>query len=155
MTRLLVLTIVAVSWYICITHINITPTNTENILRYLTTGYLKILNLNLLCILYTAVARSHSKTCVYFMLWQYSSHVGLTWLSFLQLSSDFILTHTMSANIIAYILVVTAPTQPQLNSKVGFDTKMTLDHHHHLLLHPHKLNVSNISAVTDPMSTKL
>ena len=35
-------------------------------------------------------------------------------------------------------VVVTTPTQPQLNSKVGFDTKMTLDHP------PHKLNVINI-----------
>ena len=26
-------------------------------------------------------------------------------------------------------LIVTSPTQPQLNSKVGFDTKMTLEHH--------------------------
>ena len=25
--------------------------------------------------------------------------------------------------------IVTTPTQPQLNSKVGCDTKMTLDHH--------------------------
>ena len=25
---------------------------------------------------------------------------------------------------------VTTPTQPQLNSKAGFDTKMTLHHHH-------------------------
>ena len=48
-------------------------------------------------------------------------------------------------------IFVTTPTQPQLNSKVGFDMKMTLHHHHH----PHKLNVSNISAVTDPISTKL
>ena len=29
------------------------------------------------------------------------------------------------------ILFVTNPTQPQLNSKVGIDMKMTLDHHHH------------------------
>ena len=43
--------------------------------------------------------------------------------------------------------IVTTTTQPQLNSKVGFDTKMTLDHHPPT--HPHKLNVSNISAVTD------
>ena len=25
--------------------------------------------------------------------------------------------------------IVTTPTQPQLNSKVGFDTKVTLNHH--------------------------
>ena len=43
-----------------------------------------------------------------------------------------------------FLAVVTTPTQPQLRSKVGFDTKMT----HHP---PHKLNVSNISAVTDPI----
>ena len=50
--------------------------------------------------------------------------------------------------------IVITPTQPQLNSKVGCDMKMTLvhppPHHHH-----HKLNVSNISAVTDSISTKL
>ena len=28
-------------------------------------------------------------------------------------------------------IFVTNPTQPQLNSKVGFDMKMTLDHRHH------------------------
>ena len=48
------------------------------------------------------------------------------------------------------LTIVTTPTQPQLNSKVGFDMKMTLHHHP-----PHKLNVSNISAVTDPDLTKL
>ena len=45
--------------------------------------------------------------------------------------------------------IVTTPTQPQLNSKVGCDTKMTLDHHHN------KLNVINISAVPDTILTKL
>ena len=49
---------------------------------------------------------------------------------------------------ICHSSIVTTPTQPQLNSKVGCDMKMTL-------VHPHKLNVSNISAVTDPISTKL
>ena len=29
-----------------------------------------------------------------------------------------------------HVKVVTTPTQPQLNSTVGFDTKMTLIHHH-------------------------
>ena len=54
--------------------------------------------------------------------------------------------------------IVTTPTQPQLNSKVGCDMKMTLIHHHppppptH---HPHKLNVGNISAVTGPILMKL
>ena len=47
--------------------------------------------------------------------------------------------------------IVTIPTQPQLNSKVGCDTKMTLVHPPP----PHQLNVSNISAVTDPILTKL
>ena len=47
--------------------------------------------------------------------------------------------------------IVTTPTQPQLNSKVGFDMKMTLDDHTPL----HKLNVINISAVPDPILTKL
>ena len=49
-----------------------------------------------------------------------------------------------------YFDIVTTPTQPQLNSTVRFDTKMTLHHHHH-----HKLNVINISAVPDPPLTKL
>ena len=62
-------------------------------------------------------------------------------------------------------LFVTTPTQPLLNSKVGCDTKMTLIHHHHHPPppttthhhhhHPHKLNVSNITTVTDPISTQL
>ena len=52
------------------------------------------------------------------------------------------------------IFIVTTPTQPQLNSKVGCDMKITLVHHHHHH-HPHKLNVRNITAVTDPISTKL
>ena len=66
----------------------------------------------------------------------------------------------VAANGPKLLKIVTTPTQPQLNSKVGCDTKMTLIHHppppppttHH---HPHKLNVSNIAAVTDPISTKL
>ena len=47
-------------------------------------------------------------------------------------------------------------TQRQLNNnsmKVGFDTKMTL--HTTPPHHPQKLNVCNISAVTDPILTKL
>ena len=47
-------------------------------------------------------------------------------------------------------VIVTTPTQPQLNSKVGFDTKMTLDHPP-----PQKLNVINISGVPAPILTKL
>jgi len=52
---------------------------------------------------------------------------------------------------------VTTPTQPQLNSKVGCDMKMTLVHPPPTTTttHHHKLNVSNISAVTDSISTKL
>ena len=40
-------------------------------------------------------------------------------------------------------------SQPQLNSKFGFDKKMILHHPQH------KLNVINISAGPDPISTKL
>ena len=55
--------------------------------------------------------------------------------------------------------VVKTPTQRQLNNnstKVGFDTKMTV-HTHPTPPHPppQKLNVCNISAVTDPILTKL
>ena len=53
--------------------------------------------------------------------------------------------------------IVKTPTQRQLNNnstKVGFDTKMTLQ-----TTPPHptpqKLNVRNISAVTEPILTKL
>ena len=45
--------------------------------------------------------------------------------------------------------IATTPTQPQLNSKVGFDMKITLHHHQQ------KLNISNKSASTDPILTKL
>ena len=38
-------------------------------------------------------------------------------------------------------------SQPQLNSEVGFDMKMTLNHHQ-------KLNISNISAVSGPILTQ-
>ena len=41
------------------------------------------------------------------------------------------------------ISIVTTPIQPQLNSKVGFDMKMTLDHPPP----PHKLNVINFEFV--------
>ena len=51
--------------------------------------------------------------------------------------------------------IVTTSIQPQLNSKVWFDMKMTLHHHHPPTHHPHKLNVSNISAVADPILMKL
>ena len=51
--------------------------------------------------------------------------------------------------------IVKTPTQRQLNNnstKVGFDMKMTLQTTPPT---PHKLNVLNISAVTDPILTKL
>ena len=50
--------------------------------------------------------------------------------------------------------IVTTSIQPQLNSKVGFDMKMTLHHHQPpppTTTHHHKLNVINISAVPDPI----
>ena len=56
------------------------------------------------------------------------------------------------------IQFVTTPTQPPLNSNVGFDMKMTLDHHHHpthTTHYHHKLNVINISAIPDLILTKL
>ena len=49
-----------------------------------------------------------------------------------------------------YIHIVTTPTQPQLNSKVVFDMKMTLNHHQ-----PHKLNNLDISAFPNQILTKL
>ena len=47
-------------------------------------------------------------------------------------------------------------TQPYITG-VGFDMKMTLHHHHHppTTTHHRELNVSNISAVTNPILTKL
>ena len=45
-------------------------------------------------------------------------------------------------------------TQPN-KTTVGFDTKMTLHHHHTPPPIHRELNVSNISAVTDPIFTKL
>ena len=52
------------------------------------------------------------------------------------------------------MIIVKTPTlpQPNLNTTVGFDTKMTLHTPHPT---PQKLNVSNISAVTDPIWMKL
>ena len=48
--------------------------------------------------------------------------------------------------------VVTTPTQPKLNSKVGFDRKMTLDlHHHPPPSAPNILNFIKISAFPDPI----
>ena len=44
--------------------------------------------------------------------------------------------------------IVTTPTQPQLNSKVGYDMKMNLAHHPPP---PHTLNVINFLAVPDPI----
>ena len=45
--------------------------------------------------------------------------------------------------------IVTTPNQPQLNSKVWVYMKMTLHHP------PHKLNALHISAVPDPILSKL
>ena len=42
---------------------------------------------------------------------------------------------------LSFIEIVTTPTPPHLNLKVGVDTKMTLHHHHH----HHKLNVINFN----------
>ena len=55
--------------------------------------------------------------------------------------------------------IVKTPTTTSIQLKatstaVGFDTIMTLHHHHHPPTYP-KLNVSNISAVTGPIWTKL
>ena len=50
--------------------------------------------------------------------------------------------------------IVTTPTQPQFNSKVGFDMKMTLIHQPPTTTHQ-ELNVGNISAVMDPILSKL
>ena len=54
---------------------------------------------------------------------------------------------------VVLLFYVTTPTQPKLNSKVGFATKMTLDHHPPPP--PNKLNVINISAIPDTILTKL
>ena len=51
-------------------------------------------------------------------------------------------------------IIVTAPTQSQLNSKVEFDMKITLVHPTTTNIHPKELNVSNISAVTDMIFKK-
>ena len=56
---------------------------------------------------------------------------------------------------------VTIPTQPQLNTKVGFGTKKTFHHphhhhhHHQLTTHHRDHNVIHISAVTGPILTKI
>ena len=67
--------------------------------------------------------------------------------------TDLILTKNFGANILRALIFVKTSTQRQLNNnstKVGFDMKMTLN-----TTPPHKLNVSNISAITDPILTKL
>ena len=52
---------------------------------------------------------------------------------------------------IAYLIlaIVKTPTSTQHNTTVAFDMKMTVQ------TTPHKLNASNISAVTDPILIKL
>ena len=47
-------------------------------------------------------------------------------------------------NLLQNAGIVTTPTQPQLNSKVGFDTKRTL-HHHPPTHHHHTNSMSSIS----------
>ena len=59
------------------------------------------------------------------------------------------ITTQTGLNIVSPVLaiIVTTPTKPQLNSKVGFDMKMTLDHHpstHHHHNH-HTNSMSSIS----------
>ena len=46
---------------------------------------------------------------------------------------------------IPFISIVTTPTQPQLNSKVGCDMKMTLIHHHPPTTTHHTNSMSAIS----------
>ena len=46
--------------------------------------------------------------------------------------------------------IVTTPTQPQLNSKVGFDMKMTLDHHHP----PPPTHTNSISVISQLLLTQ-
>ena len=68
--------------------------------------------------------------------------------------TDLILTKNFGANILRALIFVKTSTQRQLNNnstKVGFDTKMTLQTTPpHPTTPPQKLNVRNISAVTDP-----
>ena len=61
------------------------------------------------------------------------------WLSFLALFSP----------PFDFIQIVTTPTQPQLNSKVGCDTKMTLIHHHH----PPPTHTNSMSAISQLLLT--
>ena len=52
-------------------------------------------------------------------------------------------------------MIVKTPTNTEFNiTKVGFDVKMTLHHHYHHRQH-WELNIINISAVSDPILTKL
>ena len=74
-------------------------------------------------------------------------------------SLSTLLTDTLPLSIYASIdeggwghAIVKTP-KPNLNPKVGFYVKMTLNHHHHPP--PQKLNVTNISVVTDPILIKL
>ena len=56
--------------------------------------------------------------------------------------------------IMAKVFIVTTPIQPQLNSKVGCAMKMTL-HNHHQQQQPPQIQCHHISAVPDPILTKL
>ena len=51
----------------------------------------------------------------------------------IRLKARLISIETQSKKIVVVVevvVIVTTPTYPQLNSKVGFDMKMTLDRHH-------------------------
>ena len=52
---------------------------------------------------------------------------------------------------ICHSSIVTTPTQPQLNSKVGCDTKMTLHHHYH---HPPPPTGNLTSAISRLLPTQ-
>ena len=98
------------------------------------------------------------------LLWLVFYHCPLPYVVLVRLTMHFTVETTpVWSNMMTPCQIVTTPTQPQLNSKVVCDTKITLHHHHH---NPpplpttttntyHKLNVINISAVPDPILTKL
>ena len=81
---------------------------------------------------------------------QFGTELGNFRITFPFSPPSFYLVPLLVFSLVLNHFIVTTPTQPQLNSKVGCDTKMTLDHHHH-----HKLYVINISAVPDPIFAKL
>ena len=50
--------------------------------------------------------------------------------------------------VVVDVVVVTTPTQPQLNSKVGCDMKMTLIHHHHPPPPPTTTHTNSMSVIS-------